>query len=41
VEGEVDADARLQLCKKVSVAELVDHHDERVLDGDRPVPVDD
>ena len=41
VQGQVDADARLELCEQRRIAELVDHLHERVPDGDRPVPVDD
>ena len=41
VQGQVDADARLELREQRRLAELVDHLHERVPDGDRPVPVDD
>ena len=41
VQRQVDADPRLELRQQRGVAELVDHLHERVLDGDRPVPVDD
>ena len=41
VQGQVPADARLELGEQRRVAEAVDHLDERVADGDRPVPVED
>jgi len=40
VQGEVVADARLQLGEDRRVAEAVDHLDERVADGDGAVPVE-
>ena len=40
VQGQVDADPRLELGEDRWVAELMDDLDERVPDGDRPVPVE-
>ena len=41
VQRQIDADARLERRKQHRIAELVDHLDERVADGDGPVPIED
>jgi len=41
VQRQVDADSWLELLEQPRVAELAQHEDEPVLDGHRPVPVED